>query len=80
MLSPERALARLSRGDAPPNPPSDRAPLALPRHHRRFRYRDEVQTVLLILTLFVSRLTFNMLQGTVHILLFIVYVALMFSP
>jgi hypothetical protein len=84
MLSPERALARLSRGDAPPNPPSDRAPLALPRHHRRFRYRDEVQTVLLILTLFVSGLTFggvrtNVLPGTVHILLFIVYVALIFS-
>jgi Ca2+:H+ antiporter len=46
---------------------------------------DEVQTVLLILTLFVSGLTFggvrtNVLQGTVHILLFIVYVALIFSP
>ena len=43
---------------------------------------DEVQTVLLILTLFVSGLTFggvrtNVLQGTVHI---IVYVALIFSP
>jgi Ca2+:H+ antiporter len=46
---------------------------------------DEVQTVLLILSLFVSGLTFggvrtNVLQGTVHILLFIVYVALIFSP
>jgi len=46
---------------------------------------DEVQTILLILTLFVSGLTFggvrtNVLQGTVHILLFIVYVALIFSP
>ena len=46
---------------------------------------DEVQTVLLILTLFVSALTFggvrtNVLQGTVHLLLFIVYVALIFSP
>ena len=46
---------------------------------------DEVQTVLLILTLFVSALTFggvrtNVLQGTVHLLLFVVYVALIFSP
>ena len=46
---------------------------------------DEVQTVLLILTLFVSALTFggvrtNVLQGTVHLLLFFVYVALIFSP
>jgi Ca2+:H+ antiporter len=46
---------------------------------------DEVQTVLLILTLFVSALTFggvrtNVLQGTVHLLLFIVYIALIFSP
>ncbi|HZP08847.1 calcium:proton antiporter [Methyloceanibacter sp.] len=46
---------------------------------------DEVQTVLLILTLFMSALTFggvrtNVLQGTVHLLLFIVYVALIFSP
>jgi Ca2+:H+ antiporter len=46
---------------------------------------DEVQTVLLILTLFVSGLTFggvrtNVPQGTFHILLFIVYVALIFSP
>ena len=46
---------------------------------------DEVQTVLLILNLFVSGLTFggvrtNVLQGTVHILLFLVYVALIFSP
>ena len=43
---------------------------------------DEVQTVLLILTLFVSALTFggartNVLQGIVHLLLFIVYLALM---
>jgi Ca2+:H+ antiporter len=41
---------------------------------------DEVQTVLLILTLFVSALTFggartNVLQGIVHLLLFIVYLA-----
>jgi Ca2+:H+ antiporter len=46
---------------------------------------DEVQTVLLILTLFVSALTFggartNVLQGIVHLLLFVVYVALIFSP
>ena len=46
---------------------------------------DGVQTVLLILTLFVSALTFggvrtNVLQGTVHLLLFIVYIALIFSP
>ncbi|HEV7463881.1 MAG TPA: calcium:proton antiporter [Methyloceanibacter sp.] len=46
---------------------------------------DEVQTVLLILTLFVSALTFggartNVLQGIVHLLLFIVYFALIFSP
>jgi Ca2+:H+ antiporter len=46
---------------------------------------DEVETVLLILTLFVSGLTFggvrtNVLQGTVHLLLFVVYVALIFSP
>ena len=46
---------------------------------------DQVETVLLILTLFVSGLTFggartNMLQGVVHLLLFIVYVALIFSP
>jgi Ca2+:H+ antiporter len=45
----------------------------------------EVETVLLILTLFVSGLTFaggrtNVLQGVVHLLLFIVYVALIFSP
>lgn len=45
----------------------------------------EVQTVLLILTLFVSALTFggartNVLQGIVHLLLFIVYFALIFSP
>jgi Ca2+:H+ antiporter len=46
---------------------------------------DEVQTVRLILTLFVSALTFggartNVLQGIVHLLLFIVYFALIFSP
>jgi len=46
---------------------------------------DEVETVLLILTLFVSGLTFggvrtNVLQGIVHLLLFVVYVALIFSP
>jgi Ca2+:H+ antiporter len=46
---------------------------------------DEVETVLLILTLFVSALTFggartNVLQGIVHLLLFVVYVALIFSP
>src|SRR5262249_52415316 len=148
-------LACLSRRDAPAHPPSNRAPRALPRHHRRFRYQglgllaplggimiavlvlspegltafhaalvnhlqravnvclgsvlatigltipavltiglitghevhvglDEVQTVLLILNLFVSGLTFggvrtNVLQGTVHILLFIVYVVLIFN-
>jgi Ca2+:H+ antiporter len=46
---------------------------------------DEVEMVLLILTLFVSGLTFggartNVLQGVVHLLLFVVYVALIFSP
>jgi Ca2+:H+ antiporter len=46
---------------------------------------DPVETALLILTLFVSGLTFggartNVLQGVVHLLLFIVYVALIFSP
>jgi Ca2+:H+ antiporter len=46
---------------------------------------DQVEMVLLILTLFVSGLTFggartNVLQGVVHLLLFIVYVALIFSP
>ena len=46
---------------------------------------DRVDTALLILTLFVSALTFggartNVLQGTVHLLLFVVYVALIFSP
>jgi Ca2+:H+ antiporter len=45
----------------------------------------EVETVLLLLTLFVSGLTFaggrtNVLQGVVHLLLFVVYVALIFSP
>jgi Ca2+:H+ antiporter len=46
---------------------------------------DDVQEVLLVLTLFVSALTFggtrtNVLQGFVHLLLFVVYVALIFSP
>jgi Ca2+:H+ antiporter len=46
---------------------------------------DQVETVLLILTLFVSGFTFgggrtSVLQGVVHLLLFIVYVALIFSP
>ena len=46
---------------------------------------SEVETVLLILTLFVSALTFggartNVLQGTVHLLLFVVYLAMIFSP
>ena len=45
----------------------------------------DVETVLLILTLFVSGLTFgggrtNVLQGVVHLLLFGVYVILIFSP
>ena len=45
----------------------------------------QVETVLLILTLFVSGLTFggartNVLQGVVHLLLFFVYVILIFSP
>jgi Ca2+:H+ antiporter len=45
----------------------------------------DVETVLLILTLFVSGLTFgggrtNVLQGVVHLLLFAVYVILIFSP
>jgi Ca2+:H+ antiporter len=46
---------------------------------------DQLQGVLLILTLFVSALTFggtrtNVLQGVVHLLLFVVYIALIFSP
>jgi Ca2+:H+ antiporter len=46
---------------------------------------DHVEMVLLVLTLFVSALTFggartNVLQGVVHLLLFVVYVALIFSP
>ena len=46
---------------------------------------DQVETVLLILTLFVSALTFggqrtNVLQGTVHLLIFVVYLAMIFSP
>ena len=46
---------------------------------------DHVDTVLLILTLFVSAFTFgggrtNVLQGAVHLLLFVVYLALIFSP
>lgn len=45
----------------------------------------DVETVLLILTLFVSGLTFgggrtSVLQGVVHLLLFAVYVMLIFSP
>ena len=44
-----------------------------------------VETVLLLLTLFVSGFTFgggrtNVLQGVVHLLLFAVYVVLIFSP
>jgi Ca2+:H+ antiporter len=46
---------------------------------------DHVDAALLILTLFVSAITFggartNVLQGTVHLLLFVVYIALIFSP
>jgi Ca2+:H+ antiporter len=46
---------------------------------------DRVDASLLVLTLFVSALTFggtrtNVLQGTVHLLLFVVYIALIFSP
>lgn len=46
---------------------------------------DQLQQVLLILTLFVSALTFggartNVLQGVVHLLLFFVYLALIVSP
>jgi Ca2+:H+ antiporter len=46
---------------------------------------NQVETVLLVLTLFVSGLTFaggrtNVLQGVVHLLLFVVYLALIFSP
>jgi Ca2+:H+ antiporter len=46
---------------------------------------DYVDTVLLVLTLFVSTFTFgggrtNVLQGAVHLLLFVVYLALIFSP
>ena len=46
---------------------------------------SNVETVLLLLTLFVSGLTFgggrtNVLQGVVHLLLFLVYVVLIFSP
>lgn len=45
---------------------------------------DRVDAALLVLTLFVSALTggarTNVLQGTVHLLLFVVYVALIFSP
>jgi Ca2+:H+ antiporter len=46
---------------------------------------DRVDTVLLVLTLFVSSFTFsggrtNVLQGAVHLLLFVVYIALIFSP
>ena len=46
---------------------------------------DRTDAALLVLTLFVSALTFggartNVLQGTVHLLLFVVYIALIFSP
>jgi Ca2+:H+ antiporter len=46
---------------------------------------DELETVLLVLTLFISGLTFggartNVLQGVVHLLLFVVYLTLLFSP
>ena len=46
---------------------------------------DGVEAVLLVLTLFVSALTFggartNVLQGVVHLALFIVFLALIFSP
>lgn len=46
---------------------------------------SQVDTVLLVLTLFVSGLTFgggrtNVLQGVVHLLLFAIYVMLIFSP
>ncbi|HLC08574.1 MAG TPA: calcium:proton antiporter [Methyloceanibacter sp.] len=46
---------------------------------------DQLQQVLLVLTLFVSALTFggprtNVLQGIVHLLLFFVYLALVVSP
>jgi Ca2+:H+ antiporter len=46
---------------------------------------DRVDAALLMLTLFLSALTFggartNVLQGTVHLLLFVVYIALIFSP
>ncbi|HSH63937.1 calcium:proton antiporter [Methyloceanibacter sp.] len=46
---------------------------------------DPVETILLLLTLFISGLTFggartNVLQGVVHLALFIVFVALIFSP
>ncbi len=46
---------------------------------------DTVETVFLLLTLFISGLTFggartNLLQGIVHLALFIVFVALIFSP
>jgi Ca2+:H+ antiporter len=46
---------------------------------------NRVDTVLLVLTLFVSSFTFsggrtNVLQGAVHLLLFVVYIALIFSP
>lgn len=46
---------------------------------------DRLDVALLALTLFVSALTFggartNVLQGTVHLPLFVVYIALIFSP
>ena len=46
---------------------------------------DRLDVALLALTLFVSALTFggartNVLQGTVHLPLFVVYIALIFTP
>jgi Ca2+:H+ antiporter len=59
--------------------------IALVTGHNVHLGLDQLQAVLLILTLFVSALTFggartNVLQGVVHLLLFVVYVALIFSP
>ena len=91
--APERHLraARLparmpSVGDdpdvLPPMPTDLMRDIGLPPGWPRW---PSVETVLLILTLFVSGFTFgggrtNVLQGVVHLLLFIVYVALIFSP
>jgi Ca2+:H+ antiporter len=46
---------------------------------------EPAEMILLLLTLFISGLTFggartNVLQGVVHLALFIVFVALIFSP